>query len=416
MVHYRHATKNDIEPLLSLIERGFSIESDSVVNQKKGREHRVLFSYLYSKKDWDPEWVYLAEASGRLAAAVGFFPQRLFFDGVGVPVWSVSPVVTDADLRGKGYAGTCLIRGMEDLKKRGVPAVFLWGIPKYYPRFGFVPALPRYKTKLMPGKLSEKVEIRGGFRFVRLEDLSELTNLYNEGNVDYWLQPERKFSWWQERFTEIDIEEAFLKEVPFPKKENFLVWENNKGEVKGYLNYSVVSDQKVVINESAAAKWEDAAEMVALFASEMSVKKTLYIRGTPHHKLNTAAYRLGGTHINPAPLAGMLKIIDWPEFLRYLLPLLNRRSRLLEMKDGECFELGYHNQQLRWVWYDSTGWEIDPSVGFPKGPEFERIFTKLILGFYDSSDLSLLRIKDLNLIGSLFPKKFPFIWDNNYLY
>lgn len=188
------------------------------------------------------------------------------------------------------------------------------------------------------------------------------------------------------------------------------------GEVKGYLNYSVVSGQKVIINESAAAEWEDAAEMVALFASEMPAEKTLYIRGTPNHKLNTAAYRLGGTHINPAPLAGMFKIIDWPEFLNYLLPLLNQRSRSLEMKDGECFELVYHTQQLRWVWHESTGWETDPDVGFPKDPEFERIFTKLILGFYDSSDLSLLRIKDLNLIGSLFPKKYPFIWDNNYLY
>ncbi len=417
MVRYRQATKDDIEPLLNLIERGFSIESDSVVDQEKGKEHRVLFSYLYSKKDWDPGWVYLAEDSGRLAAAVGFFPQQLFFDGITVPVWAVSPVVTDADFRGKGYAGTCLLRGLAELKERGVPAAFLWGLPRYYPRFGFVPILPRYKTKIVPGKLTEKIEARGGFRFVQYEDLPKIAAVYNEGNVDNWLQPKRDLDWWRERFSEIDISGAFLKEVPFPKKENFLVWENNKGEIKGYLNYLEEPGRKVVINESVAAEWEDAIEMVSLFATEMSLEKTLYIRGTPNHKLNAAAYRLGGTHMNPAPLAGMIKIIDWLGFLSFLLPLLNQRTRsLTNIKNGDYLEWGYSTQQLHWVWHNTTGWEIKSNGGVPNNPEFEKFLSKLILGFYDTFDLSQIRTRDLNIISCLFPKKYPFIWDNNYLY
>ncbi|MGE5604278.1 MAG: GNAT family N-acetyltransferase [Bacteroidota bacterium] len=417
MVRYRQATKDDIEPLLDLIERGFSVESDSVVNQEKGREHRVLFSYLYSKKDWDPGWVYLAEDSGRLAAAVGFFPQRLFFEGIAIPFWAVSPVVTAADFRGKGYAGTCLLRGFAALKERGVPAVFLWGLPKYYPRFGFVPVLPRYKTKLIPGKLTENVRVQGNFRFVGYGDLPEIATLYDKGNSDGWLQPERDLNWWRERFSEIDIKEAFLKEVPFPKKENFLVWENNKGEIKGYLNFLEMPGQKVVVNESAVAGGEDALEMVALFAAETGSKKTLYIRGTPNHKLNAAAYRLGGTHLNPAPLAGMVKIIDWPGFLSFLLPHFNERTRsLANLKDGDCLELEHSNQKFRWVWHNSTGWQVDDEMGFPNDPEFERFFTKLILGFYDIFDLSKIRTKDSNIISSFFPEKYPFIWDNNYLY
>ena len=416
MVRYRKATKDDIEPLLDLIERGFSVESDSVVNQEKGREHRVLFSYLYSKKDWDPDWVFLAEDSGRLAAAVGFFPQRLFFEGIPIPVWAVSPVVTNADFRGKGYAGTCLLRGLAALRERGVPAVFLWGLPKYYPRFGFVPVLPRYKTKLMPGKLTENVEVRGGFRFVGNEDLPEIAALYNKGNIDGWLQPERDLDWWRERFSEIDIRDAFLKEVPFPKKENFLLWENNKGEIKGYLNFSELG-QKVIVNESATAELEDAIEIVSLLATKIAMEKNLYIRGTPNHKLNAAAYRLGGAHINPAPLAGMIKILDWPGFLSFLLPLLNERTcSLANFKDGDCMELGHSNQELRWVWHNATGWEIKDDGGVPNCIEFERLFTKLILGFYDTFDLSRIRTRDINIIRCLFPKKYPFIWDNNYLY
>jgi predicted N-acetyltransferase YhbS len=416
VVRYRQATKDDIEPLLDLIERGFSVESDSVVDREKGREHRVLFSYLYTRRDWDPAWVYLAEVSGRLGAVVGFFPHRLFFDGIAVPVWAVSPVVTDADFRGKGYAGTCLLRGLSEIKNQGIPAVFLWGLPRYYPRFGFVPVLPRYKTKILPGKVIEKVAFHGSFRFARYEDLPGIAALYNRGNADGWLQPERDMDWWRERFSEIDIKDALLKEVPFPKKENFLVWENNNGEIKGYLNF-LESDQKVVINESAAAESEDAIEMVALFASKLASEKTLYIRGTPQHKLNAAAYRLGGAHLNPAPLAGMVKILDWPGFLSFLLPRFNERTRsLANIKDGDCLGLEYLNQELHWVWRNSIGWEMKDDEGILNSSEFERFFTKMILGFYDTFDLSRIRTRDISIINSIFPKKYPFIWDNNYLY
>ncbi len=417
MIHYRHATRNDVEQLLSLIEKGFSIEFNSVINHEKGREHRVLFSYLYSKEDWDPEWVYLAEESGRLVAAVGFFPQILYFDGVEVPIWAVSPVVTDPEYRGKGFAGICLTRALEDLKDRGVPGVFLWGLPEYYPRFGFVPVLPRYKTKLTPGKLISKAEYQGRFRSVKFEDLSQVASIYNNVNSKYWLQPKRDLKWWENRYEEIGIQGGLQKEVPFPKKENFLVWENNKGEVKGYLNYLEEQDQKIVINESAVAITEDAIDMVTSMMGLLFSGKTIYFRGTPIHSLNIAAYRLGGTHINPAPRAGMVKVIDWERFLSYLLPIINDRSRLyINFKDGDIFELGILDGRIRWVWHESAGWEIRSDSGIPQTLEQEKLFTRLIFGFYDQIDLSRFSSKYIEIIERLFPKKYPFIWDNNYLY
>ncbi len=417
MVCYRHATWNDVEQLLDLIEKGFSVHSDSVADRKKGKEHRVLFSYLYAKKDWNPDWVYLAEESGRLLAAVGFFPQRLFFGGVEIPVWAISPVVANPDFRGQGYAGTCLTQALEDLKGQGIPAVFLWGLPKYYPRFGFVPILPRYKTKLSPGKMTGKVEAKGRFREVEPEDLPQLALIYNSGNESYWLQPKRNLEWWQKRYQEIEIKSAILKEVPFPKKENFLVWENNRGEVKGYLNYLEEPGQKTVINESAAVETDAATEMVVSFATELPPEKTLYIRGTPDHSLNVAAYRLGGTHINPAPLAGMVKIIDWPGFIGFLLPILNERIRSLAvLKDGGDLELDFLSERLGWIWHVSKGWEIKFPSEAALNPEQERLLTKLVFGFYDSIDLSPLHTRSLTTVRRLFPRKYPFIWDNNYLY
>jgi len=416
LVCYRHAVANDLEPLLDLIERGFSVNSDSVVDRKQGKEHRVLFSYLYAKKGWDPDWVYLAEQSGRLLAAVGVFPQRLFFDGVEIPVWSVSPVVADPDFRRKGYAGACLNQALEGLKGRGIPAVFLWGAPKYYPRFGFVPILPRYKTKLARGKIIGKVENKGGFRESKIEDLPLIGSIYNSGNECYWLQPKRDLKWWQERFKEMGIKEALLKEVPFPEKENLLVWENNKGEVKGYLNFLEEPDHKIVINESAAGEADTAMEMVTSFAAEFFPEKTLHFRGTPIHSLNAAAYRLGGTHINPAPLAGMVKIIDWSKFIDYLLPILNERTRsLTTFKDGDYLELDFLAERQSWIRRGSKGWEINLDLIATLNPEQQKLLTKLVFGFYDSIDLSLFHTRSL-MIRRLFPMKYPFIWDNNYLY
>ncbi|NLY76436.1 MAG: GNAT family N-acetyltransferase [Firmicutes bacterium] len=417
MVRYRHATKNDLEPLLDLIEKGFSVESDSAYNSQKGEEHRVLFSYLYAKKNWSPDLVYLAEESGRLVAAVGFFPQNLIFDGVEIPVWAVSPVVTDPEFRGKGYAGSCLTQALADVKSRGIPAVFLWGLPWYYPRFGFVPVLPRYKTKLAFKNLTEKIEVKGRMRSVKPDDLPRIAALYEAGNSRYWLQPKRNLEWWRERFEEIDIEKAFLKEVPFPKKENFLVWENNKGEVNGYLNYLVEANSKIVINEAAVSGMEAATEMIAVLAADFGFDKTIYIRGTPEHELNLAAYRLGGIHLDPAPRAGMVKIIDWRRFIELLFPIFNKRIHSFgRFKDGDCLEITLEKETCRWVWRDSSGWDLSAGDAIPRNPEGEKLFTKLLLGFYDQYDLSLIRTKRLTIINNLFPKKYPFIWDNNYLY
>jgi len=417
LVRYRHATSKDIEPLLNLIEKGFSKESDSASNPKNGEEHRVLFSYLYSKEGWDPEWVYLAEEAGRVVAAVGFFPQKLFFEGVEIPLWAVSPVVTDPDYRGKGYAGTCLTQGLEELKCLGVPGVFLWGLPDYYPRFGFVPILPRYKTKLKPGRVITKKVSGGRFRIVEFKDLSQIASIYNNGNAKYWLQPKRELKWWEDRYKEIEIENRVEKEVPFPKKENFLVWENNKGDLKGYLNYLDEPGRKLIINESAAIDREVAFEMMAVISGELSSEKTLYIRGTPIHLLNAAAYRLGGIHIDPAPRMGMIKIIDWPQFLNFLRPILNVRAcSIKDLKDGECFDLGNLEGRFRWVWQESMGWEINSKFGTPQNQEQDKLLTKLTFGYYDSIDLSLPHPKQLTVVEHLFPKKYPLIWDNNYLY
>ena len=309
MIQFRKATNKDLDQLLDLVEMGFSVQHDSF-SAKEGQEHRVLFSYLYISNPTNLERVFLAEEHGVLKAAVGVIPQQLFFEGVKIPIWAISPVVTHPDYRNQGIASKCLEEVLADLREQKVPAVFLWGLPDYYPQFGFVPLLPRYKTKLTLAQLRTVKSVPGVLRIFQPDDLNAVARLYNQGNDFFWLQPERELAWWRLRINEMDIEMGEIKEVPFSKKENFLVWENQLNEVCGYLYFDLFPKQaKIEIKEGTAIDNEVALGMLQSFCNQyLKPNWQLWVRGTPEHYLNLAAYRLGGTHLNPAPLAGMIKI------------------------------------------------------------------------------------------------------------
>jgi predicted N-acetyltransferase YhbS len=417
MITYRKANGNDLEKLLNLIEEGFAVQFNSL-NRKEGWEHRVLFSYLFKQAPANLEQVYLAEEKGFLVAAVGLIPQQLYFGGIEIPVWAISPVVTHPRYRGQGVAGKCLRETMEDLQKSGIPVVFLWGLPDYYPRFGFVPLLPRYKTKLTltqirEQKLGARARINGNLRIFKSDDLELISDLYNRGNQRFWLQPEREFSWWRHRVSEMDMELGDIKEVPFPKKENFVVWENHMQEVSGYLYYEIIPEQaKIIVKEGAATDEVSALEMLRAFTSRcLKPNWTLDIRGTPEHLLNIAAYRLGGTHLNPAPLAGMLKVINWPILLNHIKPLINQRYCTTGI-DIQHFQVRDYTLGLGWDPADGLGFELEKSSQTNSFDD-ETGLIRLIFGYYDQMDFENPRFFKLK---ALFPPKYPFIWDANYLY
>lgn len=415
MIRYRKAEGKDLEALLDLIEKGFSILKNSV-NAQEGREHRVLFSYLYSRPGWKQEYVYVAETDGRLIAAVGVFPQHLSLAGRYVPFWSVSPVVTHPDYRGQGVAGQCLEMMMRDLPGLGVPAVFLWGIPTYYPRFGFVPVLPRYKTKLALNQLKPNLsQMSGGFRVVEDRDLPFLKELYNSREQDLWMQPLRGGDWWKSRLAECGSQNAYLKEVPFPKKENFIIWENCSGEIEGYLSLrSDINLNRMYIMEAAMKNVASGTLILQGLARELDLNLTLMIRGTPDHYLNAAAYELGGMHLNPAPLAGMVKVLDWNHFLetvsRVFSPGLNRIGLLDDFmieyridKTAVIFEKNHSGLGI--YLSEAANWELNQRL------------TRLLFGIYNDTDLQYFTSSQgRELFTALFPKRYPFIWDANYLY
>lgn len=434
MITYRKAESKDLDRILNLIQLGFSLRHNSPANSQEGWEHFVLFTHLYSQAEYHLNWVYLAEQNGNLAAVVGVFPHQLSFEGTLIPVWAISPVASHPDFRGQGIAGKCLHWALLDLKNQGIHAVFLWGLPDYYPRFGFVPLLPRYKTKLTRTQLRQAPgKINGHFRPLQATDWEAVSALYNQGIPKFWLQPERTLDWWKKRTGEIGLELAEIKEVPFPEIGRFLIWEKSSsgkgsscpGEISGYLYFQKELHQsKIYINESAAVDSDTALEMVTTFMEEyLTPEQTLYINGTPEHPLNTAAYQLGGTHINPAPLAGMVKIIDWPEFLKRFLPTLEKRltGDLTTGLSPGSFRFQFKVNPYRiCLFRGATGAQLEFTLTEEQTSADNihnaGLLTKLLFGLHEREDLIALNQTPSQLLDILFPHKYPFIWDNNYLY
>jgi len=404
MYCYRQARMNEIEALLELIEVGFA-HTKAEPDQNLGREHRLLFDYLYQQPEWQPKQVVVAEQGGELLAAVGFFPQCLELDGIYLKAGAISPVVTAPEARGQGLARNCLLTVEADLRQQGFPLAFLWGLPDYYPRLGYVPLLPRYKTKLFRAEgisfaLSKNVTLRE----VRDEDRLQVAALYQADPVR-WLKPLRNQAWWEARFAEFDQPYALEREYPFMQRKNFLVGEK-QGKVIGYLYLLREPNfKRVMVMESAGVDLESALDLVKrLLVEQIPPTWTVYFRGTSEHLLNHAAELLGGIHLKPAPLAGMIKVLDWQQFLEKVWYLLQRRvTSEWSMNLGEeFFEI-----------YAETG-RLVLKVFFTNELS-KQALTRLIFGLYDESDLEILNLNPVDALW-LFSKREPFIWDQNYLY
>jgi putative acetyltransferase len=81
----------------------------------------------------------VAEEDGRVVGHVLFTRSLLDAPRELVPVQVLSPVGVLPECQGRGIGSALIRHGLAVLADRHVPAIFLEGSPRYYPRFGFEP-------------------------------------------------------------------------------------------------------------------------------------------------------------------------------------------------------------------------------------------------------------------------------------
>jgi len=98
-----------------------------------------LVDALRSSPDWIDGLSFVAEKDGGLVAHVLFSRARLDAPRCLVEVLVLGPVGVAREHQRQGFGSALVRSGLEQVRQRPEPLVFLEGWPAYYPRFGFEP-------------------------------------------------------------------------------------------------------------------------------------------------------------------------------------------------------------------------------------------------------------------------------------
>ncbi len=82
----------------------------------------------------------VAEENGEVVGHILFSPLRIETDTGTQHGMALAPMAVKPERQNRGIGTQLVRRGLEALRRNGVPFVIVLGHPGYYPRFGFVPA------------------------------------------------------------------------------------------------------------------------------------------------------------------------------------------------------------------------------------------------------------------------------------
>lgn len=130
----RQEEEKDFDKIYDMIETAFK-------TAKMSDGHEQYFpAKIRNSEKYLPQFALVAEDNGQIKGHIMLSKTYVEKDGGRKEFLMLAPLSVALEERGRGLGAALVNEAISRAKKEGRQAVFLAGDPKYYSRFGFVPA------------------------------------------------------------------------------------------------------------------------------------------------------------------------------------------------------------------------------------------------------------------------------------
>lgn len=136
-IEVRGASREDYPAIAAVIERAFT------------HDELDLWHYIETHDPTiDPAGIRLTVLAGQVVACTVVVPRLLMTRAGWRPGAIITLVACDPDFQRRGFGGMTVRSALAYCKAQGLAVALLYGVPDYYPRFGFARVLPRLATEM----------------------------------------------------------------------------------------------------------------------------------------------------------------------------------------------------------------------------------------------------------------------------
>lgn len=367
---------------------------------------------------------------GRIVGSVRVADRKMKIGSALVNLAGIADVYTHPQFRGKGYARALMEHTLKEyMVDRGYDLTILFGVPNFYPQFGYVTALPNYTTTVEVSKTGKVKEV-GKLRKFRKDDLAALMDIHRASespligtilrSKDFWLSKIRLSG-------------------------NWYVLADDGSKVVGYIGLSInprtpgfmggtMGEEGVTLFEVGVreAKWCEGL----LYATAKQARKanfeTITMNLPPDHIFAKYCYEACGSENRDSSTAfmasgGMIRIIDFNGIFSKLESELSQRVQTSSYKDwrgdlliktdlGEVkliLNKGHVKSESVGKGPGRVGYKKSISKNVIKLPQ--TVLARLLVGYNSIGDARIglpLKINDemVGLLKALFPPSHPYLW------
>jgi len=310
----------------------------------------------------EPDGVRVATAGGKIVACTVVVPRQIRTRAGWAPGAAITLVCCDPAFQGRGYGGATVRSAVDYCRARGLALGLLYGIPEFYPRYGFVPVLPRLSTELSAERVADS------FRPLALVpmspgDIPDVTAMYHETLGSCALAVRRGTGEWLWRYRS-------------PKAGwNLLVARGGQADLIAYarLETDLREPGAALVREAGVRAGPEAVGLLCALAARALNQGLGRLRLVlpPREPLVRAALLLGAEQRYRPATSGMAVVTSW----QAVLP------------EGYSVETGFQPGSLLLRHADR------PLLG--AGP---RLMTQMVLGYRAAADL--LMLPDVDRLGT----------------